>query len=183
MDVQTRCVNRRQFLLAGAVSAMTVTLGSLFKGRVFAADEHKTATVYGFEKKWIAKLSEIKTGDTIVFLFPRADAPSLCTLYKLGVRAGGGIGPDQDIVAFSDLCTHMGGLLRGNVDFKSAVAGPCPMHLTTFDLRRHGMVVSGQATQNLPQIVLETDGNDVFAAGVVGLLYGHHNNMERRDRA
>lgn len=180
MDIQTPCVSRRQFLMAGAVSAMTVTLGSLFKGRVFAADERTTATLYGFQKKWIAKLSEIKTGDSIVFLFPREDAHSLCTLYKLGVRAGGGIGPEQDIVAFSDLCTHMGGLLRGNFHLKYAVAGPCPMHLTTFDLRRHGIVVGGQATQNLPQIVLETAGDDVFATGVVGLLYGHHNNMEGR---
>ncbi len=34
------------------------------------------------------------------------------------------------------------------------------------------MVTSGSATEALPQIVLEVDGDEVFAVGVMGLVYG-----------
>jgi arsenite oxidase small subunit len=98
-------------------------------------------------------------------------------LVKLGVPAGGGVGPQQDIVAFSTLCTHMGGPLAGQYRGQHKVLGPCPFHLTTFDLTKHGMVVSGQATESLPQIVLETRGDDIWATGVMGLIYGYHSNL------
>lgn len=57
--------------------------------------------------------------------------------------------------------------------------GPCPIHLTTFDLTRHGMVVSGHATESLPQIVLETEGDDIYAVGVMGLLHNYASNLAR----
>jgi arsenite oxidase small subunit len=38
------------------------------------------------------------------------------------------------------------------------------------------MVVSGHATLGLPQITLETDGDDIFATGVIGLIFGYHDN-------
>jgi arsenite oxidase small subunit len=47
------------------------------------------------------------------------------------------------------------------------------LHLTTFDLTRHGMVISGHATESLPQIVLEVQGDDIYAVGVQGLVYGY----------
>jgi arsenite oxidase small subunit len=59
---------------------------------------------------------------------------------------------------------------------KHSVLGPCPLHLSTFDLTKHGMIVSGHATASLPQIVLELDGDDIVATGVMGLFYGHHRN-------
>jgi nitrite reductase/ring-hydroxylating ferredoxin subunit len=67
------------------------------------------------------------------------------------------------VVGFSPVCTHMGCLLvRGdddpNVVYEGDVAtcGPCPCHGTTFDLLKQGLVVLGPATQNLPQLKLET---------------------------
>ncbi len=98
-------------------------------------------------------------------------------LAKLGVPAGGGVGPDQDIVAFSTLCTHMGGPLAGTYRGQYKVLGPCPFHLSTFDLIKHGMVVAGQATESLPQIVLEVKGDEIWATGVMGLIYGYHSNL------
>ena len=59
---------------------------------------------------------------------------------------------------------------------KVGIAGPCPLHLTTFDLTKHGMVVSGHATQGLPQVILELNGRDIFATGMLGLLYGLSDN-------
>lgn len=57
--------------------------------------------------------------------------------------------------------------------------GACPMHFTTFDLTRHGMVVSGHATESLPQIILESEGDDLYPTGVMGLIHGYGSNLER----
>jgi arsenite oxidase small subunit len=38
------------------------------------------------------------------------------------------------------------------------------------------MVVSGHATQGLPQIILETDGDDIIATGVMGLIFSYYDN-------
>ena len=100
---------------------------------------------------------------------------------KLGTEAGGGIGADKDIVAFSSLCTHMGwGLSDTRITYRKEhkMLGPCPLHLTTFDLTRYGMVVAGHATEALPQIVLEVDGDDIIATGVLGLIYGKRDNLD-----
>ncbi len=66
----------------------------------------------------------------------------------------------------------MNGQFHGEV----GVAGPCPLHWTTFDLTRHGMVISGHATEGLPQIILETDGDEIIATGVMGLVFGYSDN-------
>jgi arsenite oxidase small subunit len=55
--------------------------------------------------------------------------------------------------------------------------GPCACHFTTFDLTHRGMVVIGQATENLPQILLEIEGNQIFAIGTLGILYGFRDNL------
>ena len=80
-------------------------------------------------------------------------------------------------MAFSTLCTHMGGPLVGQYRGQYKVLGPCPFHLTTFDLTKHGMVVAGQATESLPQIALEVTGDQIWATGVRGLIYGYHSNL------
>ena len=35
------------------------------------------------------------------------------------------------------------------------------------------MVIAGHATEALPQIILELDGDDIYATGIAGLLYGY----------
>ena len=44
------------------------------------------------------------------------------------------------------------------------------------------MVVSGHATLGLPQILLEIEGDEIVATGVMGLLYGHHDNRAAFDQ-
>ena len=39
------------------------------------------------------------------------------------------------------------------------------------------MVVIGQATENLPQIVLELEGDEIVAVGTLGILYGFRDNL------
>ena len=98
-------------------------------------------------------------------------------LVKLGTSAGGGIGRKKGIVAFSVLCTHQGMPLIGSYQAKEKALGACPAHLSTYDLTRHGIIISGQAYQRLPQVLLEHDGDTVYATGLIGLIFGRHLNL------
>jgi len=167
-------VNRRQFLFgAGAVVTMLSMPGWMVRRGMPAQVRAQVAT---YESKAIAKLSDLKTGDVVPFNYPWEHAGSANFLVKLGAPAGGGIGPDKDIVAFNSFCTHQGGPLVGKFNTDAGVAGPCPLHWTTFDLTRYGMVVSGHASLGLPQITLEVQGDDIIATGVMGLIFGYYDN-------
>ena len=156
------CMSRRQFLLSGGALVTLTALPGMVQAKALMA---------GYKRQKIGKLSALKVGEPVVFNYPFADVRNI--LVKLGAPAGGGIGADKDIVAFNQQCTHMGGPLDGTYKAKYQALGPCPLHLTTFDLTRHGMVISGHATESLPQIVLEVQGDDIYAVGVMGLVYGH----------
>jgi arsenite oxidase small subunit len=39
-------------------------------------------------------------------------------------------------------------------------------------------MITASAVQNLPQIVLEVDGDDIYAVGVLGLIYGYQDNLQ-----
>lgn len=163
------CASRREFLVAGGIATAFMMIGM---GRPQAAE----AVVKGYPAQKIGKISALKEGKLVKFNYP--DKGSECFLTKLGQPAGGGIGKSADIVAFSDLCTHMGGMVSdGGYHPADGVIGPCPHHLSTFDLTRHGMVAAGHGTQNLPQIQLESKGDDIYAVGVMGLLYGRNSNL------
>ncbi len=82
------------------------------------------------------------------------------------------------MVAFNYTCTHQGGPMQGTYHSADKVLGPCPLHLTTYDLTRHGILVSGQAYQSLPQVLLELDGDDIYAVGIFGLIFGRFENLQ-----
>ena len=121
-------------------------------------------------RKLVATLGDLKVDKPLTISFP--DAQSKVMLVKLGVPAGGGVGPDGDIVAFSLACSHMGMTLLGSYNAKHKGLGPCPSHLTRFDLTRYGIVISGHATESLPQILLEVENGDIYATGIRGLIFG-----------
>ncbi|MBI4787302.1 MAG: arsenate reductase (azurin) small subunit [Chloroflexi bacterium] len=170
-------ITRRQFLYYSGASLVALALPAFLHDVAHAEDLRLQMATY--PRVQVGKLSALKIGQPIEFQYP-FDHPN-CTnyIYKLGVPAGGGIGPEQDVVAFNNLCAHQGGPLTGKFNAKHQVLGPCPLHLTTFDLTRHGMVVSGHATEGLPQIVLELDGDDIYATGVMGLVFGFNNNLAK----
>ena len=172
---QHSCADRRTFLEASGV-AVTMLLSDVFPGRVFGQKADVAAEVTTLPRKKVAALSELKDNVVVNFSYPGDGDLQNCFLVKTSERSGGGVGEQQDVVAFSGRCTHMGRSLDGTYNSQHKVAGPCPLHLTTFDLTRHGMVVAGHATQALPQIRLETDGDDIYATGIVGLLYGYSRN-------
>ena len=123
----------------------------------------------------IASVSELQVGDVVDFEYPTEGSEA--SLVRLGRTAAGGIGPDGDVVAFSTDCTHMGCPLRGFYRPEHGIFGPCACHFTTFDLAHRGMVVIGQATENLPQILLDVDGDDIVAVGTLGIIYGFRDNL------
>ncbi len=139
------------------------------------APEVAAAVVTAYPRARVAALSELRAGVPVDFNYPTQKAAA--SLFKLGTAAAGGIGADGDIVAFATDCTHMGCPLRGLFRPEHAALGPCACHFTTFDLTHRGMVVIGQATENLPQILLEIDGDDVLAIGTLGILYGFRDNL------
>ncbi len=167
-------LNRREFMMysgTAAVAASTVSL-SLFPGTA-------KARVVGYPRKKIGQLSQLKDNQLVGFSYPDDKAQNF--LVKMdGAKAGGGLGSQRDVVAFSYVCTHQGGPMVGT--YKAVgphrVMGQCPLHLSTYDLTRHGIIVSGQAYQSLPQVLLELDGDDIYAVGVMGLLYGRHDNLQ-----
>jgi arsenite oxidase small subunit len=167
------CVSRRAFLLSGGTAVTILALGRLSQ----AFGQGAALKVATYPRRKIGRVSQLKVDQPVTFQYPWKDFNSTNMLVKLGVPAGGGVGPDQDIVAFSTLCTHMGGPLAGQYRGQYKVLGPCPFHLTTFDLTKHGMVVAGQATESLPQIVLEVKSDEIWATGVMGLIYGYHSNL------
>lgn len=168
-------LRRRSFMAGTTFAATTVVLGDLFHGRVAAQDATRTATSTTYPRIVIGSLAELKTGQPLIFDYPKEAKHSQCMLVRLKHKAGGGVGPKRSIVAYSTRCTHMGGDLSEGYVTEHSVLG-CGEHLTTFDLTRHGMVVAGHATESLPQIILEIDGDDIIATGIIGLLYGYASN-------
>ena len=174
-------MTRRKFLMtSGAATAVSTVGVSLFPGSANALSSN--AQVVGYPRMKIANLSQLKDNQPFDFSYPEDIRNNQCMLVKMGgAQAGGGVGASKDIVAFSYLCTHQGGPLQGRyrVAGDQRVLGQCPFHLSTFDLRRHGIIVSGQAYESLPQVLLEIDSkNDIYAVGMLGLVFGRNTNLK-----
>ncbi|NKC10680.1 MAG: arsenate reductase (azurin) small subunit [Gammaproteobacteria bacterium] len=167
-------VSRRGFLKTSGTSVAAgaaATIGAATIGGVAVAPDAQAAT---FEQKTLARAKTLKMNVPVTFTYPDASSP--CTLVKLGQAALGGVGPDGDIVAYSSLCTHMGCPVAYDPERK---VFKCPCHYSTFDAEMAGQMVCGQATEDLPRIVLSYDDKDdsVQAVAVDGLIYGRQANV------
>lgn len=120
----------------------------------------------------IAQLKDIGVGAAISFAYPDMRSPAM--LLRLAAPAVGGVGPNQEIVAYSMLCTHKGCTVAFKPERKMLI---CPCHWSTFDPAKGGTLVIGQASQHLPRIELRIDQGLVQAVGVAGLIYGRHTNI------
>ncbi len=134
-----------------------------------------------YPRQVVGRLSQLEVARPVSFRYPWDHSAATNFLVQLREPAGGGVGPDANVVAFNSFCTHQGGPLVDQIHADLGVAGPCPLHWTTFDLTRHGMVVSGHATLGLPQIVLETEGDEIVAVAVQGLIFGYYDNRVNPD--
>ena len=164
------CISRREALKLGAGGVAAGVFG------LPTAAAARPADSLTYPRKRVAQLSRLEEGLPLAFTYPLEQQPNF--IVKLGAPAQGGVGPNRDIVAFSSLCTHMGGNLRGRYRHELKAIGPCPFHFSTFDLTKSGIPVHASATQLLPQIVLATLDDDIFAVGVHGLIYGFRHNLK-----
>ena len=171
------CVSRRTFLLAGGTVVAGSALVTVFPGITCAADRDTVFKVAKYPRKRVVSLNELGEGKPEKFFYPYEEPNCMSFIVKLATRAGGGVGREKDIVAFNSLCPHMGGTLDGQYCHQEKVQGPCPIHLSTFDLTRYGMTVAGHATEPLPQVVLQVKNGQVYAVGMLGLIYGYASNL------
>lgn len=175
-EQHSSCLSRRAFLLGSGTTTITLALASI--PQLLHATDNISLRVTGYPRKKVGILSKLEQDVPIEFRYPHDHPNCIGFIVKLGEEASGGVGPRKDIVAFNSLCTHMGGGILGPTYYsaKYKSAGPCSAHLSVFDLRRHGMIVSGHATTTLPQIILKIEGDDIYATGVMGLIYGFADN-------
>ena len=167
-------MNRRGFLKAGGVAAAGAAALAASGPEAQAHSTLTTTLPYGRTK--VGNLKDLKPGTPVKFAYP--DPAGQSVLLKLGEEAIGGVGPNRDVVAYSVMCTHKGCQVTFNSADKMMV---CPCHFSTFDPAKDGMMVIGQATENLPRIELSIDerSGDIYATGIRGLLYGRAANVIR----
>jgi arsenite oxidase small subunit len=164
-------ITRRQFLKAsGAVAA---TAGVAAAAPAEAAPPVGSATL-PYPKTALGTARSLKANSPKSFTYP--DAASPCTLVKLGKPVPGGVGPEGDIVAYSNLCTHMGCPVAYDAQSRTF---KCPCHFSTFDAELAGQMICGQATESLPRIQLSYNPKEdsIGAVGVIGLIYGRQSNV------
>ncbi|MGB5832765.1 MAG: arsenate reductase (azurin) small subunit [Thiohalocapsa sp.] len=168
-------LSRRRFLKTGGTAAAA---GATLVGGGFVQAETRQpnpgATTLPYPRSGIATAAGMKVNEPKAFNYP--DEESFCQVIKMGRPVPGGVGPDGDIVAFSTQCTHMGCPLSYDKDARTF---KCGCHFSIFDPEMQGQMVDGQATENLPRILLEHDEADdrLYAVAVEGLIYGRQCNV------
>lgn len=170
-------ISRRTFLKLGGATAAGTVATAVTPGVADAAS--KNAQPVGratlpYPNQAVAHAKKLKVNEPVSFNYPDADSP--CTLIKMGHPVPGGVGPDNDIVAYSTNCPHMGCPLAYDAKTRTF---RCGCHYSVFDAEMTGQMVCGQATEDLPRVILEYDPktDTVRAVAVEGLIYGRQANV------
>jgi len=175
-EIGHKClVSRRSFLVGSGAATVTVMV-TMNAGTADA--KRVPAQITTYPRKLIGRMSRLKQDKPLDFNYPDEGTYSESMLVKLGVKAGGGVGRHQDIVAYNYACTHQGNSLSGSYKADTKSLGACALHLSTYDLTRHGILISGQAYQSLPHVLLEVEGDNIYAIGIFGLIFGRENNLQ-----
>ena len=120
--------------------------------------------------------TSIAANTPIYFYYPLDNEENF--LVKLGQKAAGGVGPAQDIVAFSKICQHFG---CTSISYQAQGPGGVPVancscHGSVFSLLESAKVIGGPSPRPLPQVILEVDSSgNIFAKGMgPPTIYGHN---------
>jgi arsenite oxidase small subunit len=167
--------SRRTFLKSGGVAvAAAAASGAPTALAAPAPAAGATATTLNYPKRSVSKVSNLALNKAVAFTYP--DPASPCFAVRVGTAVPGGVGPNHDIVAYSAMCTHMGCPLAYDADTRIF---RCHCHFSMFDAEQGGQMICGQATENLPRVLLEYDAktDSIHAIGIDGLLYGRQANL------
>jgi arsenite oxidase small subunit len=119
----------------------------------------------------VGSVSGLTVGEPVAFEYPTGHAAILLKVEKPAELGSGG---GADLVAYHVACPHMGCPIPATdtENLSKGILGPCPCHESTFDMCARGRQIYGRATQNLVRVLLEVQGDDVYATGVEGLPFG-----------
>src|SRR5690606_3075483 len=98
----------------------------------------------------IVPLDDVPVGGSYIFAFPTEDHPAI--LVRLG---------EDDLVAFSQKCTHLGCTVWHDAERQEYV---CPCHEGFFD-ERTGQVTAGPPELPLARIEVEVRDGTIWAIG------------------
>ena len=138
-------VSRRELLKlavynSGALFACTAALAAMGSSREPARGERKA----------IARASEVPEGGVVYFAYPREDDQAML------LRLAGGA-----LVAFSQKCTHLSCSVYYQPERERLY---CPCHEGVFNVAT-GDPVAGPPARRLPRILVEQDGDTIYATG------------------
>jgi arsenite oxidase small subunit len=172
-------------LAVGGAAALSKTVATPGEAQAGAA----TATTFpnvqvkDITSGLLATVDNLDVNVPLSFYYPLDNEPNI--IVKLGVAVPDGVGPDSDIVAFSDICQHLGcnpGFVATGQSppcRSSYVAtGPvmyCCCHGSIYDMTNDAKVIGGPAPYPVPRVILQVDGSgNIFATGMEGpTIYQH----------
>jgi arsenite oxidase small subunit len=167
----------RSLINPGVPETVSTTQTTNTENTTSTSNESKPpAAVPNFPVILLANLNDLEVGVPLNFNYPLEETPNF--LVKLGIRAEGGVGPDNDIVAFSQICQHLGciyGFLdtgsSPNCDNTYKAPGPvgyCCCHGSVYDLANAAKVIGGPAPRSQPQVILYFDSGtgNIWATGM-----------------
>jgi len=150
---------RRGFLKA----AVGLTVATVAAPSLMAVQKSKNNGFYGYKDKVVGLVSKLKSAGEMDFNYPDADSPCKAVMV------------DGKIKAYSLLCTHKGCPIMYNGSTKSF---RCPCHFSEFDAQLNGQMIIGQATENIPEILVRVEDGNIIAYGVNGLIFGRESNIK-----
>jgi len=180
--------SKRNFLKLILTLGGLATVGSvasMFRILAFVPSPNAGSTVtLAWPVIKIANVSTLDPTTPLRFNYPLVETPSV--LLKLGQQAENGVGPNSDIVAFSNVCQHLGCiysvLTAGtsppcNQSFKSvAPQGYCCCHGGQYDFVHGAKVIGGPPPRPVPMVTLKYDSTtgDIYAIGMgAPTIFGH----------
>jgi arsenite oxidase small subunit len=165
--------SRRNFLKAAFVlSLLTILAGVADLMRYFSPAALK---IPPWPRVKVANIKDLQLNKPLSFEYPLTDTSNY--IVKLGKKVQNGIGPDQDIIAVSTICQHLGCIVHfepaGRSDgempqFTGRPVAYCPCHGGVYDLDAGASVLAGPPPYPLPFVKLEYDEQtgDIYAAGM-----------------
>ncbi len=184
LPLQPQAISRRNFLKLAAAAGGAITVVAVASSIKAATFVPTSTTPTSWPVVTVANINQVQPLTPNTFYYPLTSTPNV--LVKLGVAAEGGIGPQNDIVAFSIICQHLGcqyGFVPTgsspicNAAYKATQPmGYCCCHGSQYDFTKSGKVLGGPAPRPVPMVQLQLDlaNGDIEAVGMTApTIYGH----------